>query len=61
MHTLFTLEDIYGLTISEADGEICLKVNKGKGKEACEPLKTLHAWKEHILGRQQLRQRMVCR
>ena len=25
MHTLFTLEDIYCLTISEADGEIRLK------------------------------------
>lgn len=32
MHTLFTLEDLYGLTVSEADGEICLKVNKEKGK-----------------------------
>ena len=30
MHTLFTLEDIYGLTVSEADGEVCLKVNKDK-------------------------------
>ena len=34
MHTLFTLEDIYGLTVSEADGEVCLKVNKDKGREA---------------------------
>lgn len=46
MHTLFTLEDIYGLTVSEADEEICLKVNKNKGKDACELLKMLHAWKE---------------
>lgn len=46
MHTLFTLEDLYGLTISEADGEICLKVNKSKGKEAAELLKMLHTWKE---------------
>lgn len=46
MHTLFTLEDIYGLTVSEADGEVCLKVNKDKGKEANELLKILHAWKE---------------
>lgn len=30
MHTLFTLEDLYGLTVSEADGEVCLKVNKDK-------------------------------
>lgn len=46
MHTLFTLEDIYGLTVSEADGEVCLKVNKDKGKEAYELPKMLHAWKE---------------
>jgi len=46
MHTLFTLEDIYGLTVSEADGEICLKVNKDKGKDAAELLKMLCAWKE---------------
>ena len=48
MHTLFTLEDIYGLTVSEADGEVCLKVNKDKGKEAYELLKMLYAWKEQV-------------
>lgn len=26
MHTLFTLEDNYGIKISEIDGEVCLKV-----------------------------------
>ena len=46
MHTLFTLEDIYGLTVSESDGEICLKVNKDKSKDAAELLKMLCAWKE---------------
>ena len=46
MHTFFTLEDVYGLTVSEADGEVCLKVNKDKGKEAYELLQMLHAWKE---------------
>lgn len=46
MHTLFALEDIYGLTVSEADSEICLKVNKDKGKDAAELLKMLHAWKD---------------
>lgn len=39
MHTLFTLEDVYGLTVGEADGEVCLKVDKYKGKEAHELLK----------------------
>lgn len=46
MHTLFTLEDLYGLTVSEADGEVCLKVNKNKGKDTHELLKMLYAWKE---------------
>ena len=46
MHTLFTLEDIYGLTVGEADGEVCLKVNKNKGTETHELLKMLCAWKE---------------
>lgn len=46
MHTLFALEDIYGLTIGEADGEVCLNVNKDKGRRAYELLKMLHAWKE---------------
>ena len=50
MHTLFTLEDIYGLTVSEADGEVCLKVDKSKGKEAYELLKMLHAWKEQRIS-----------
>ncbi len=46
MHTLFTLEDNYGLTVSETDGEVCLKVNKDKGNNARELLKMLYAWKE---------------
>ena len=46
MHTLFTLEDIYGLTVSEADGEVCLKVNKDKSKDAAELLQMLTAWQE---------------
>ena len=46
MHTLFTLEDLYGLTVSGSDGEICLKVDTSKGKDAHELQKMLYAWKE---------------
>lgn len=46
MHTLFTLEDNYGLTVSETDGEVCLKINKVNGKDAAELLKMLYAWTE---------------
>lgn len=30
IHALFTLEENCGLTVSEADGEVCLKVSKDK-------------------------------
>lgn len=46
MHTLFALEDIYDLTISETDGEVCLKISKDKGKAAEELLQMLTAWQE---------------
>ena len=41
MHTLFTLEDLYGLTVSESDEDICLKVDTSKDKDAHE------LWKMH--------------
>jgi len=31
-HTLFALEDLYGLQIGEIDGEVCLRLDKSKGK-----------------------------
>ena len=33
-HTLFALEDIYGLTVEETpDGEVCLKIKNSKGQK----------------------------
>ena len=46
MHTLFTLEDRYGLHVDEMDGEICLKVNVRKNKDAAELHRMLCAWQE---------------
>ena len=46
MHTLFTLEDVYGLTVRDEDGQISLTVNYGKGKDAAELLKMLCVRKE---------------
>ena len=37
---------MYGLTVSKSDGEICLKVDTSKGKDAHELWKMLYAWKE---------------
>ena len=46
MHTLFALEDIRGLTIGEIDGEICLKLDKSKGKTYVDMLEMLSALAE---------------
>ena len=46
MHTLFTLEDRYGLKIDEADGEVCLKVDVRKNKDAAELHKMLCSWRQ---------------
>lgn len=46
IHTLFTLEDNYGVNIQEQDGEICLKVDFRKSKDAAELHRMLWAWRE---------------
>ena len=46
MHTLFTLEDRYGLTVKETDGEPCLCVDLSKGRDAQELWRSLNAWRE---------------
>ena len=44
MHTLFTLEDCYGLQVDEADGEICLKVDFRKSMESERLHEMLFSW-----------------
>lgn len=46
MHTLFCLEDRYGLTIDDRDGEFILRVDAFNGREATELLEMLSAWAE---------------
>ncbi|MCD7805473.1 MAG: helix-turn-helix domain-containing protein [Oscillospiraceae bacterium] len=46
MHTLFTLEDTYGLKVIEIDGQIVLHVDVQQGKDAAELHRMLCAWKE---------------
>ena len=46
MHTLFALEDLYGLHIDEIDGEICLRLDKSKGVTYLQMFDQLHAWNE---------------
>ena len=44
MHTLFTLEDRYGLKIDEADGEVFLKVDVRHSKDAARLHEMLCSW-----------------
>lgn len=44
MHTFFALEDIYGLKISEIDGEPCLRLDKSDYSTYSSMYKMLHAW-----------------
>lgn len=46
MHTLFTLEDRYGLTIEKGENGVSLRVESRKGKDAAELSKMLNAWAE---------------
>ena len=44
MHTLFTLEDRYGLVIDELNGEVCLRVNVRHSKDAARLHEMLCSW-----------------
>lgn len=44
MHTLFALEDIYGLKVDKRDDDVCLRVDLFKGDKAAELHEMLCAW-----------------
>lgn len=46
MHTLFTLEDRYGLEVCESEDEVHLRVNFRKGRDADQLHRMLVAWQE---------------
>lgn len=46
MHTLFALEDIYGIHADEIDGEVCLRLDKSKGNSYLHMFDLLQAWNE---------------
>ena len=43
-HTLFALEDIYGLHIGDIDGELCLRLDKSKGMTYLSMLDIFTVW-----------------
>lgn len=45
MHTLFALEDMYGIKIGEIDGELCLRLNR-EHKEYQHLFEPFHAWQQ---------------
>lgn len=46
MHTLFTLEDRYGLTVEKTENGVSLRVDPRKGKDAAELSEMINAWAE---------------
>ena len=45
MHTLFALEDMYGIRIGEIDGELCLRLDR-EHKEYQHLFTPFHAWQQ---------------
>lgn len=46
MHTLFAIEDLYGLHIGEIDGEVCLRLDKDKGSAYLSMFDMFQAWQK---------------
>jgi hypothetical protein len=44
MHTLFALEDIYGLKIDEIDGEVCIRFDHDRSEAHRDILERCAAW-----------------
>lgn len=44
MHTLFTLEDRYGLEITKLDGKVCMHLDKEMGTNYITMFETFSAW-----------------
>ena len=46
IHTLFALEDLYGLHIGEIDGELCLRLDKTNGTTYLSMFDMFREWQE---------------
>lgn len=44
MHTLFALEDIYGMKIDKLDDEVCIRLDKNRGTSYISLLERFTAW-----------------
>ena len=48
-HTLFALEDLYGIHISEIDGEVCLRLDKAKVTTYLSMFDIFSAWQKEAV------------
>lgn len=48
MHTLFTLEDLYGFRIDKIDGELCIRLDKGMGTNYITMFDMFSTWQEQV-------------
>ena len=46
MHTLFALEDIYGIKIDKLDDEVCIRLDKNRGTSYISLLERFTAWQK---------------
>lgn len=46
MHTLFTLEDLYGIRINKLDGKLCIRLDKGMGVNYITMYAMFFVWQE---------------
>ena len=46
MHTLFTLEDLYGIRIDKVDGKLCLRLDNGMDSNYATMFQMFSAWQE---------------
>lgn len=46
MHTLFAIEDLYGVQIGELNDEVCLRLDKSRGLAYVTMFKMFTEWKE---------------
>ena len=46
MHTLFTLEDLYGFRIDKLDDELCIRLDKGMGTNYLIMFDMFSAWQQ---------------
>ena len=44
MHTLFALEDLYGMKISEIGGKVCISLDNNRGTANASMLEMLSSW-----------------